>query len=94
MAHVLVRLKVGDYAVWKKVFEEAGQLRKAYGSKGVRFFRNLEDANEVVILNEYSSSDRARELFQSEEFREATKRAGVSGPPQVTFLDEAGQLPA
>jgi len=94
MTYVIVRLKVGDFGVWKKVFEEAGQLRKTYGSKGVRFFRNLEDPNEVVVLGEYDSVERARELFQSEGFREATKRAGVSGPPQVTFLDEAGQLPA
>ena len=94
MAYVIVRLKVGDFEKWKEVFEAAGQLRKTYGSKGVRFFRNLEDSHEVVILGEYSSSERARELFQSEEFHEATKRAGVSGAPQVTFLDEAGQLPA
>lgn len=94
MPYVLVRLTVEDFAKWEPVFKEAGTLRASYSSKGVRYFRNVEQPNEVVIVGEYADLEKARQLFQSQEFRDATKRAGVMGKPDVSFLDEIGQLPA
>lgn len=94
MPYTLVRITVEDFAKWKPVFDEAAALRKAYGSKGVRVFRSVDKPNEVVLVAEYEDLEKARQLFQSQEFREATKRAGVSGPPEVNFLDEVDRLPA
>ena len=94
MPYTVVRITIEDFAKWKPVFDEATTLRKAYGSKGVQVFRRVDKPNEVVLLAEYEDLERARQLFQSQEFREATKRAGVSGPPDVTFLDEVDHLPA
>ena len=94
MTYVLVRFTVEDLAKWKLVFEEAAELRKNYGSKGVRAFSKADNPSEVVILGEYDDVEKARQLFQSQEFREATKRAGVMGPPDVTFLNEVVDLPA
>lgn len=94
MIHVLVRFTVEDLAKWKPVFEEAATLRKNFGSMGVRAFSKAGSPNEVVILGEYADKDKAMQMFQSQEFREATARAGVKGPPEVTFLDEVVNLPA
>jgi hypothetical protein len=94
MPHTLIRVTFEDYDKWKAVFDEAAALRRAYSSKGVRVFRVANKPNEVVILAEYAEVEKARQLFQSKEFREATHRAGVSGPPEVSFLDEAYQLEA
>ena len=94
MAYVLVRFTVEDLAKWKPVFEEAAALRKSFGSMGVRAFSKAGSPNEVVILGEYEDRAKASEMFQSQEFRDATKRAGVMGPPDVSFLDEVLDLPA
>ena len=94
MPHTLVRIQIEDFEKWELVFKDSSALRKAYGSKGVRVFRNVEKPNEVVLVAEYEDAQRARQLFQSQEFREATRKAGVIGPPEVTLLDEAFQLPA
>jgi heme-degrading monooxygenase HmoA len=94
MSYVIVRITFEDFAKWKPVFDEAAALRQSFGSKGVRVFRNADKANEVMILGEYESLEKARQLFQSPEFREATKRAGVSAPPEVSFLEQVDQLPA
>lgn len=94
MSFVLVQLKFEDFATWKTVFKEAAELRKSYGSKGVRVFRPADHSNDVVILGEYDDLEKARQLFQSQEFRHAIKQAGVSAPPIVTYLDEIDQLPA
>jgi quinol monooxygenase YgiN len=94
MVYVLVRFTVENVEKWKGVFTEAAALRKKYGSKGVRAFSQPDKPNELLILGEYEDVQRARELFQSDEFREATKRAGVQGPPEVTMLNEVVQLPS
>ncbi len=94
MTYVLVRFTVEDLGKWKAVFEEAAGLRKNFGSMGVRGFSKADNPNEVVILGEYADKGKAMQLFQSQEFREATQRAGVKGPPDVTFLDEVVNLPA
>lgn len=94
MIHVLVRFTVEDLAKWKTVFEEAAGLRKRFGSMGVRGFSKAGSPNEVVILGEYADSEKAMQMFQSQEFRDATARAGVKGPPEVTFLNEVVKLAA
>ncbi len=94
MPYVLVRFTVEDLAKWKPVFEEAAALRKSFGSMGVRAFSKADSPNEVAILGEYEDAEKARQMFQSQEFRDATKRAGVIGAPEVSFLDEAVNLPA
>jgi heme-degrading monooxygenase HmoA len=94
MLHVMVRVNFEDYEKWKPVFDEAESLRRAYGSRGVRVFRNKEKANEALIFGEYEDLEKVRQLFQSQEFREVAKRAGVSGPPEVIFLEQVDQLPA
>lgn len=94
MTHVLVRLTVEDVAKWKPVFEEAAALRKSFGSKGVHAFSKAGSPNEIIILGEYEDLAKAQQMFQSQEFREATQKAGVKGPPEVTFLDTVLHLEA
>lgn len=94
MPHTLVRITVEDFAKWKPVFDEAATFRKTFGSKGVRVFRVVDKPNEVVLVAEYEDIEKARQMFQSQEFRDATKRAGVIGPPEVSIMDEVDQLPA
>jgi quinol monooxygenase YgiN len=94
MTYVLVRLNVADVAKWKPVFEEAAALRKSFGSMGVRAFSKTDNSNEILILGEYESQEKAQQLFHSQEFRDATQRAGVMGPPEVTFLDQVIELSA
>jgi quinol monooxygenase YgiN len=93
MTHVLLRLNVEDLAKWKAVFEEVATIRKNASSVGVRAFSKSGSPNEVVILGEYSDKDKAMQMFQSQELRDAMQRAGVKGPPDITYLDEVVQLP-
>jgi len=42
----------------------------------LRVFRSSDQPNDLILLAEYEDAARARPLFQSAEFREATQRAG------------------
>lgn len=94
MIYVLVRFSVEDLSKWKVTFEESSGLRKNFGSMGVRAYSKADSPNEVVVLGEYADKEKAMQMFQSQEFREATQRAGLKGAPEVTFLNEVINLPA
>lgn len=94
MSYALIRIKFQDYAKWRAVFDEASSFRKTYTSKGVRIFRPVDKPDEAVILGEYGDLEKARQLFQSAEYRTAIQNAGVVEMPEVSFLDEVGQLSA
>jgi heme-degrading monooxygenase HmoA len=89
MSYILVQHSVEDYARWKAAFDENGAARQAGGSKGAFVLRNAEDPNQVTVMLEWDGLDRARAFASSDELREAMQRAGVTGPPNVYFLEEA-----
>ena len=93
MVYVLIRVTVEDLAKWKETFEGTSEFRKNASSVGVRAFSKSGSSNEVVILGEYADRDKAMQMFQSQELREAMQRAGVKGPPEVTFMDKVVELP-
>ncbi len=88
MPWILIRHKVEEYAKWKPVFDEHGTTRKTSGFKGGYVFRNADDRNEIVILLEVEELEKARQLVESEDLREAMQRSGVADKPDVYFLDE------
>ncbi len=92
MAYILIRHNVADYAKWKPVFDENAAARKAGGSKGGHLFRSADNPNEVVVLLEWDSIEKARQFTQSNELREAMQNAGVTGRPDLFFLDEVGKV--
>lgn len=94
MTTTLVRVAFENFEEWKRVFEESAELRRAFGSQGVRIFRNADEPNEAIVIAEYESPDQARQLFQSSEYREAISRAGVTGRPEVVFLSFVEELVA
>jgi quinol monooxygenase YgiN len=92
MINVMVQVSVKEQAAWKAAFEAAAGLRKSFGSTGVRAFAKAENPNEVIIIGDYEDLERAKQMFQSEEFRSALQKAGVNSPPVVTFLSEILKL--
>jgi hypothetical protein len=92
LAYLLVRHTVEDYARWKTAFDGDAGVRKAGGSLGGRWFRSADNPNELVVLLEWSSVEKARQFAQSDDLHAAMQRAGVTGRPDVYFLEQLGEL--
>ena len=73
------RHKVRDYAHWREVFDADTENREAAGCRGARIFHNTEDPEEVVVLFEWDSLERARRRIESARLKEKFEEAGVSG---------------
>lgn len=86
MATMLVRHTVQDFAKWKKVFDEHAATRKAAGSKGGELFQAAGNPLDVTILFHWDTVDNARKFSESPDLKTTMERAGVTGPPQIQFL--------
>ena len=91
MAYILVQHSVEDFEKWKTAFDGHGSFREAAGSKGGIVLRSAEDSNHITTLLEWDSLENARAFAGSDALREAMQAAGVTGPPSVSFLDEAAK---
>ena len=87
MPCLLIRHTVQDYSVWKAVFDEQADVRRANGSQGGRLFRSTE-SGEVLVLLEWDDLERARLFADSDDLREAMARAGVTDRPDIWFLED------
>ena len=92
MPFVLIRHKVQDFNRWKEIYDSAVTQRQTYGEKFARVFHDASDPNDLIILAEFETHERARRFFASDWLREAMSKAGVQGPPQVQYLLEGKSL--
>ena len=89
MATMLVQIKVNNFAEWKKVFDSGSGLRKSNGELSHQIYKDASDPNNLTALYKWDSLANAQKFAQSPELKAAMMEAGVQGPPNVTFLNEA-----
>lgn len=93
MTFVLVIHRVEDYAKWKPIYDEDGEVRKAKGSKGASVLRNVRDPNHLVVITEWEDLKAAKNFVESDDLKNVMLKAGVVGRPAVFYLDEIEKTP-
>jgi quinol monooxygenase YgiN len=89
MVNMLIRLKVEDFAQWRKIFDSLAGYRRSSGQLSQQVFRDAGDPNTITTLTKWNSLEDAQKFSQSPELKAAMQQAGVAGPPSVYFLNEA-----
>jgi heme-degrading monooxygenase HmoA len=91
MVYIYVRHNVEDYARWQEGFDKHAPARQAGGATDeVYIMRNVDDPNEITAVLGWSDLEKARTFTQSASLKEAMQEAGVTGPPEIRFLEAAG----
>jgi hypothetical protein len=88
MVHVLIRHVVQDYNRWRAAFDDSLMMRRSSGEQSYRIFRNFQNANDVTVMCDYDTLERAQQFIQSTELKKALTVAGVT-KPEVSYLHEA-----
>ena len=88
MAYVFVNHKVANYKPWKSTFDAFIETRRAGGEKSFDIFQPENDPNNLFLMFEWDSLDKARKFMSSEELKNTMKKAGVTGEPHIHFLNE------
>lgn len=89
MAILLVQHQVKDYETWKGEFDAFSDMRKSSGELGNKIYRDASNPNSLTVVNTWDTHENAQKFAQSPELKAAMERAGVEGPPSVSFLNEA-----
>ena len=89
MAYLVVRHQVEDFGKWKGVFDSVLDLRRSNGEISALVLQADGDSNSILAVFEWESLEKARAYAASPELKEAMARAGVVGPPEITFMNEA-----
>ncbi len=91
MVYLYVRHSVENYAKWKEGFDTHAAARQAAGATDETYvMRNVDDPNEITAILGWSDLEKARAFTQSASLKEAMQKAGVTGPPEIRFLEAAG----
>lgn len=93
-AFLVVIHKVADFAKWKVGFDTTAQFKRGFGWKGSSIFSIDGDRNNVLVMEEFGSLERAKAFAASPELREAMGKAGVIGPPDIRFLQSLAKAKA
>jgi hypothetical protein len=89
MARMFVRHKVQDYAKWRKVYDDFEETRTKMGEIGDWVYQLAGDPNDVTVIYDFDSVEKAKAFVESSELREAMGNAGVAGPPDIWITDSA-----
>jgi len=89
MASMLIQHKVKNFAEWKKVYVSVAALRASSGELSDQIYRDASDPNKITLVFKWDSLANAEKFAHSPELRAAMEKAGVDGPPSISFLNEA-----
>ena len=93
MQYVLIIHEVEDYTAWKKVFDDAADLRREAGERSYQVLKFQTDPNQIVHFSAWTSIEDARRFFESPQLVRIRAEAGVKSPDFI-YLEqlEAGTL--
>jgi hypothetical protein len=83
--NLTIHHKVKDYATWRAGYDAHQTSRRTAGITNGRVFRNAEDPNDVVVVQDVADVAKARTWFGSEDMKETMQKSGVIGSPTVRF---------
>ena len=87
--NVTIHLKVKDYATWRTAYDGREKSRLSAGITNGRVFRNADDQNDVVILQDVADAARTRSWLGSDAVKAAMLKNGVVGSANVRFAAAA-----
>ena len=86
--NLTIYLKVKDFSAWRTSYNGREQNRASAGITNGRLFRNADDQNDVVILQDVADVAKARTWLGSPEMKTAME-SGVVGSPSIHFAAAA-----
>ena len=93
MQYVLIIHEVEDYESWKKVFDNASDIRREAGERSYQVLKYENDPNKVVHFSSWTSIDDAKRFFESPKLIRIRAEAGVKAPDFIHLEQlESGTL--
>ena len=86
LAGIIVSHGVKDYDAWRTVYDGLDDHRKQSGIVGHAVNQDLGDPNQVTVYHQAKEIDSLRTFVDSPKLKEAMQRGGVTGTPEISFV--------
>jgi hypothetical protein len=83
--NLTMHFKVKDFSAWRTGYDGNEKNRMSAGITNGRVFRNTDNPNEVVVLQDVADVAKARTWLDSDEMRTVLQKSGVIGSPSIRF---------
>jgi hypothetical protein len=87
--NLTIHLKVKDYGTWRTSYNGNEKNRHSAGITNGRVFRNADDQNDLVILQDVADVSKARTWLGSDDMKTTMQNSGVVGSPNIRFAAAA-----
>jgi heme-degrading monooxygenase HmoA len=77
MPDMMARVEAEDFDTWLRSHRSQAEKRRAYGMTDGPIYRDIENPNAAFVHIHVEDLDTAGQWFRTNEFTEATRRAGV-----------------
>lgn len=88
MTYVLVKHKIEDWDAWKPVFDSHKPTRISGGELDSHVYRTDGNPNEITVLFKWDSLKKAKAFLESKDLKTKMAEGGVTGEPEIRFLNE------
>lgn len=86
---LFVQHQVASYGEFRKTYVEFAPVQKKLGVATQAVYWQADNANNVIVIHDFASVDKAKAFVGSSELSTAMQGAGVKGAPQVWFTRRA-----
>ena len=83
--NLTIHIKVKDYSTWRQAYDGREKSRLTAGITNGRVFRNAQDQNDIVVLQDVADVAKARSWLGSDEMKAAMQTSGIVGSPNIRF---------
>jgi len=83
---MMVRHGVSNYDTFKTVFIAHDSMRMANGIKVLAYGRGIDEPNTIIVLNEISDLQKAKDFGASADLKNAMMKAGATTAPMIDFM--------
>ena len=87
MTLLMVTQIVCDFDVWKPGFDAEEPVRRRFGARRHRLYRDADNGNDIAIAIDMPSVDAARRLLLDAKAREVFSIGGALGEPAIRVRD-------
>ncbi|MET0636053.1 MAG: hypothetical protein ABWZ25_08480 [Chitinophagaceae bacterium] len=82
-----IRHKIANYNKWLPFYEDHDSMRLAYGLHNYVIARGVDDSNLVMVALIMDDVNKAKELTATSGMKNQMKKAGVTGPTSIDYLE-------
>ena len=91
--YAMVHYRIRDFDQFKAEFEKVSPELPEFGFIHTWLHRSVDDPSEIVIVHECEDLALARRFYNSDEYRQCIRDAGVVGEPNITYMEGLESMP-